>query len=260
LIGDLFMRGMSDRLTRGGPLMGTGQRWEVQFNVSNRSGARTRWGLELETGRGELGNWNEEVEGSFALRPGTQWEFIVEPDWTNAIDPRQYVGTFTGGRDETYGRRYVFASIHRKQVSLGLRLNYTLTPKLSLESYAEPFASSGRYTQLGELVAPGSTELRRYGSAANTSIVRRADGGFEVTDGADTFQVRALDFNVRSLRSNLVLRWEWRLGSTAYLVWQQDREGSETYDGVRPTDVLDAFRARGSHSLALKVSYWIPVR
>jgi hypothetical protein len=259
LVGDLFMRGTSDRLTRGGPLMGTGQRWELQLNVTNRSGARTRWGIELETGRGELGNWNEEVEGLLAVRPGTQWEFTVEPNWTNAIDPRQYVGTFPDGRTETYGRRYVFASIHRRQMSLALRLNYTFTPRFSLESYAEPFASSGRYSHLGELVAPKSTVLRHYGVTSGTSI-ERGDDGFSVTDGAASFVVPPLDFNVRSLRSNLVLRWEWRLGSTAYLVWQQDREGSRAFDGVRPTDVLGAFGARGTHSIALKVSYWLPIR
>ena len=257
LVGDWYLRGMSDRLTRGGPLMGTGQRWELQFNVNNRSGARSRWGIELETGRGELGNWNEEVEGSIALRPGTQWEVTVEPNWTNAIDPRQYVGTFSGGRSETYGRRYVFASIHRREISLALRLNYTFTPRLSLESYVEPFASSGRYSQLGELVAPKSRNLREYGIESGTSIVRGDDGGFSVTDGATSFDIPPLDFNVRALRSNLVLRWEWRLGSTAYLVWQQDREGSESFDGVQPTDVWGAFRARGAHSIALKVSYWL---
>ena len=35
------------------------------------------------------------------------------------------------------------------------------------------------------------------------------------------------DFNVRSFRSNLVLRWEWRPGSIFYMVWQQDREADE---------------------------------
>ena len=44
-----------------------------------------------------------------------------------------------------------------------------------------------------------------------------------MTDGGETFTLRNIDFNVRSFRSNVVLRWEWTPGSTLFVVWQQDR-------------------------------------
>ena len=79
-------------------------------------------------------------------------------------------------------------------------MNYTFKPDLTLDFYGEPFAASGRYDHLGQLVAA---------RARGTSPLDAALPG--------------RDFNVQSFRSNLVLRWEWRAGSVLYLVWQQDR-------------------------------------
>jgi hypothetical protein len=59
----------------------------------------------------------------------------------------------------------------------------------------------------------------------------------------------------------VVLRWEWRTGSTLYVVWQQDRAGTEGV-GTRVA-VSDAFRsltAPGANILLLKTSFWLPVR
>jgi hypothetical protein len=47
---------------------------------------------------------------------------------------------------------------------------------------------------------------------------------------APAFNIGTPDFNLKSLRGNAVLRWEFRPGSTAYAVWTQSR--SEQDDGV----------------------------
>jgi hypothetical protein len=69
------------------------------------------------------------------------------------------------------------------------------------------------------------------------------------------------DFNVRSFRSNLVLRWEWRPGSTLYVVWQQDREADalrRARTGV--SDLFRSFGAAGDNSFAVKASFWLSRR
>ena len=71
--------------------------------------------------------------------------------------------------------------------------------------------------------------------------------------------VVASDFNVRSFRSNVVVRWEWRPGSTFYLVWQQDRSGNRPIGRAGLADVLDGFGATGDNFLAVKASYWLPI-
>jgi hypothetical protein len=69
------------------------------------------------------------------------------------------------------------------------------------------------------------------------------------------------DFDVRSLRSNLVLRWEWVPGSTVFVVWQQDlgSQGLPTGDAGL-SELFDAFNAPGDQFFAIKVNYWIAVR
>ena len=81
-----------------------------------------------------------------------------------------------------------------------------------------------------------------------------------MTDGGQSFDIDPQDFNERSLRTNAVLRWEWRSGSTMYLVWQQSRGSERAIADARPQHLLQAFGARADNFVALKVSYWIPVR
>ncbi|HEU5185632.1 MAG TPA: DUF5916 domain-containing protein [Gemmatimonadaceae bacterium] len=251
-------RALSDDLTRGGPLMGTGRGWRMAFEVQNREGARTRWGVEAEVEGAEFGGWVRQIEGDFTFHPGTQWEISVDPRWGRGEEPRQYVTTQANGRPETFGSRNIFAHVDRSEVAAPVRVNYTFTPNLTLETYVEPFASSGRYHGFGELLAPKSRDLLEYGTNG-TTIERNGDGSHTVIAGADTFDLENEDFNIRSLRSNVVLRWEWRPGSTLYVVWQQDQEADRAFQPVGPRDLWDAFRTTGDSFFAVKVSYWLPM-
>jgi hypothetical protein len=252
-------RALSDRLTRGGPIMGTPARTRWGVELQNRSGARTGWGVDLNGGRDEDGGWEENLEMSFSLRPGDRWEMSFDPQWSRGTDTRQFVTTEGNGRPETFGTRYIFAHVDLSELSGQFRLNYTFTPDLTLETYLEPFAASGRFHGFGELLAPRRRELLVYGTNG-TTIVRNPDGTHTVTDGSETFDIDNEDFNERSFRSNAVLRWEWRLGSTLYLVWQQNRSAQLPFAPARPGHLFDAFHARGENVLAIKVSYWTALR
>jgi len=250
---------LSDRLTRGGPIMGTpaSTRWGVE--LQNRSGARNGWGVDLSGGRDDNGGWSQDLEMSFSLRPGDRWEMSFDPLWSRGTDARQFVTTEGNGRPETFGTRYVFAHVDLSEISGQFRLNYTFTPDLTLETYVEPFAASGRFHSFGELLAPRRRELLVYGTSG-TTITRNTDGSQTVTDGSESFDIDNEDFNERSFRSNLVLRWEWRLGSTLYLVWQQNRSAQLPFETARPGQLFGALDARGENVLAIKVSYWTALR
>ena len=43
-------------------------------------------------------------------------------------------------------------------------------------------------------------------------------------DGLTDYRFRDRNFNLRSLLGNAVLRWEYRPGSTVFLVWQRQQE------------------------------------
>lgn len=112
---------------------------------------------------------------------------------------------------------------------------------------------------LGELVAARSGDLRAYGTGG-TAIVRDVDGSRTMSADGESFTIADQDSDVRSLRSNVVLRWEWRPGSTAFLGWQQNGYDERAREAVRPRDLFDAFQGGADHFLAIKVSYWLPVR
>jgi hypothetical protein len=134
----------------------------------------------------------------------------------------------------------------------------TERPNLTLESYVEPFASSGRFRNFGELTAARARTLRTYGTGG-TTITRGGDGAWTVTDGQQGFRLPNRDFDVLSFRSNAVLRWEWRPGSTMFVVWQQNRAGLPDEPGrIGPASLLEALGTRGDNILAVKVSYWLP--
>jgi hypothetical protein len=251
--------GMSDVLTRGGPLMAQPRYRRYAAELQNASGARTRWGVELEVGSDDLDGRYARVEPRASIRPGSRWSLSFDPRWERWTEPRQFLGSMANGPEATYGRRYVFSYVDRAEVAARIRLNYTFTPDLSLESYIEPFAASGRFHGFGELEAARSAGLRRYGEEG-TTLVENDDGSHTANVDGQTVTIPARDFNVRSLRSNVVLRWEWRPGSTAYLVWQQDGFADHDPARVRPGDLLDALGTRSDQFLVLKVSYWVPVR
>lgn len=249
-------RAFSDRLTRGGPVMGTPRRWGSSVELENEEGARTRWRFELGGDRDEIGGWESGVEASFSVRPGDRWELSFDPQWTRERDTRQFLTTESDGRQATFGSRYVFSAVDLSEVSGQIRVNYTFTPNLTLETYAEPFASSGRFHSFGELLAPRSPALLRYGTSG-TTITRNTDGSYTIDDGASSFEIENEDFNVRSFRSNVVLRWEWRPGSTMFFVWQQDRSADRAIGVARPGDLLQSLNAPGENFLAIKLSYWL---
>ncbi|HEU4455144.1 MAG TPA: DUF5916 domain-containing protein [Longimicrobium sp.] len=261
LTGWVDFRAQSDRLTRGGPLMGVPMGWTVGYQLYNSGASRTRWLAGIEGAGNELGLWRYRVSGRFSMRPGPRWQLSVTPSYSRSADPRQYVTTLAGGRQETFGRRYVFATIDRSQVAAQIRMNYALTPDLTLETYVEPFAASGRYSSFGELEAARSRDLRVYGRAEGTTAEEGEDGALAVTDGGAAFSLASQNFDVRSFRSNAVLRWEWRPGSTLFLVWQQDRYGEEARGRlVGPRSLWETVEEGGDNRFAVKVTYWLPVR
>ena len=243
-----------DRLTRGGPTMGTPRGWSSSFMVRNSDAARTRANLRLELDGNDDGGSGMELSTDVTFRPATRWQLTISPTIEREINDRQFVTALDLGPVATFGRRYVFAFVDQTTLSSEIRLNYAFKPDVNLEFYGEPFAASGRYYNFGQLAAPGSRQ-RQLLTAVDTGTT---DSSLVLTDGTSNFSLRNRDFNVLSFRSNLVLRWEWRPGSTLYLVWQQDREEEEinrTRVGLR--DIFGSFGAAGHNVLAVKTTFWI---
>jgi hypothetical protein len=255
---EYYPRDNADNLTRGGPLMTVPQSWNVNGGLQSSFSSNTQWRVFGIYSQDELSGHLWRLSGSIQVKPSTRWQLSIDPGISREKNPLQYVDQLPNGPAATFGTRYIFGVVNRTTISSQVRLNYAFTPDFTLELYAEPFVASGQYSGLGELTRPRTNTLRRYGSDAST-IVQGSDGSFTVTDGSDQFTLDP-NFNVLSFRSNVVLRWEWRPGSTLYMVWQQNRFGLEDpLSRARVGDLWSTLSAEGDNYFAVKVSYWLPV-
>jgi hypothetical protein len=247
------------RLARGGPTMAVPPSKQLNLSLKNRASSPRAWSIDLTRSVNDDGGFNNKASGSLTLQMGPRWQLAVTPTLQRQVDTQQYITALTGGGPETFGGRYVFATIDRHTYSMQFRTGFTLKPDVNLDVYAEPFAASGRYWDVGELVAP-RTRLRRVYGTDGTTASRQPDGSLVVQDGLDTFRLPNTDFNVHSFRSNVVLRWEYRPGSMLFLVWQQDRRLSEPL--ATSIDFSDPFRSLtipGTNAFIVKMSYWLPI-
>ena len=126
----------------------------------------------------------------------------------------------------------------------------------------QPLLSSGDYSKVGELREAGKYGFDEYGVDTGTISFNAADDEFDIDpDGAGpagSFTVDNKDFNTRSLRGNAVLRWEFRPGSTLFLVWQQHRSGTEDFgDFDFGRDAGSIFDAPADNVFAIKFDYWL---
>ncbi|HEX2190224.1 MAG TPA: DUF5916 domain-containing protein [Longimicrobiaceae bacterium] len=264
-------RTLSDRATRGGPLIYSPSAYQVDASL----GTDPRRPLSATAqGTYAVDEWEGLIRSASVTlsgRPSQTVRFSLSPSVTTLHDPAQWV---TARSDTlaraTHGRRDVFATVDQATVALAARLDWTFTPALSLQLYAQPFTSAAEFGGYKELSAPRSFEFDVYGSGAGT--IARNDDGTYTADPDGTGPARPLtfgqrrggpftgqgDFNVRSLRGNAVLRWEYRPGSTLFFVWQQRREGLGylgDFDGTRELrGILDA---PGSNVFMVKATYWL---
>ncbi len=261
----------NDRLTRGGPLtlQPGGYSGRIGFNTDQRKVWRVRAGFEFL--EGEESGWRRGGDLLLGFRFYEIFDFQVGPNVTRTHSAAQYVTAVSDPTaSHTFDRRYVFAPLDQTTVGVETRLNVTFSPDLTFELYAQPFVSNGDYLGLMELARARSFDFLNYGQDLGT-VTRSDDGKLRVDPndtGQNVFQVGTLDFNFLSLLGNAVLRWEWRSGSTLFLVWQQTRaqqmvgtEGGRMEGDVGEfalgRDTRALFGLKPNNFFMLKLTYWL---
>ncbi len=255
-------RSMDDRLTRGGPLASkpAGHRISL-FETSDFSKPYSGM-LSFRHQWDEAGSRRTTYSARLNIRPGSTWEVSLGPNLTLNRETAQYVRSWSDPlATETYGARYLFGKLEQTTLSMETRLNVTFTPNLTLELFAQPFMASGDYEAFKELRRAGTFDFIRYGVEGGI-VSRDEDGDYVVDpDGDGPAESRSFtnpDFNRVSLRGTGVLRWEWRPGSTLFLVWQQnrsDRYKRGDFDLGRDAEAL--FDLRADNVFMVKATYWI---
>ena len=247
-----------DRLTRGGPLVRLPAR--TSASVGMETDERKTWTVETRADR----SWGPAANAlslgvELGIKPAPNWFISLSPEYSRERAPSQFVTSVADPlASETFGRRYVFADLDQEELSLGTHVNVTFTPSLTLEAFARPFIGSGTFDGLKELSRARAFDFARYDEIG--TVMRVGDGFVVDPDGAgaaEAFEVDDETFTTRSLRGSAVLRWEWRPGSTLFLVWQQQRELEDGRGDLRVRrDLRELGRARPDNVFVAKVSWW----
>jgi hypothetical protein len=257
----------ADRTTRGGPTVRRPASWFVGPSLSTDSRKKLVFSVNPGFGRVADGGGFVESRASVRYKPSTNVQISFGPSYNYSLTETQFVTSFTDPTaTDFFGQRVVFAELEQNVLSLDTRLNWTFSPTLTLELFAQPFVATGDYSDYKEFVRPRSARTRAF-TPQELSVVESAADGRPVSFRLDTDGDPAVDqefrfsnnsFNVRSLRGNAVLRWEYRPGSTLFFVWQQQRSGSEAFGDFQwDRDTGAIFNARPDNVFVIKATYWL---
>jgi len=228
-----------DRCARGGPAVRATPDLNMLINLGADPRPKVVPTLAAIYTVGDFGRttlWRVRPYVTVRSRSNFSWELGTRYQ-RNRNDTQWFTNLGAIGSDTTH---YLFAHLDQELLSFTSRLNYTATTVLSVQLYAEPFLTTGRYFRLRELASPRADRYEdRYRP-------------FDMpTDGAS--------FNVKQLHTSAVVRWEYRPGSTLFIVWTEGRDQEDRNPGsFAPTrDFRDLFGARPDNTILVKASYWI---
>ena len=254
--------GLATTALRGGPALYQPAQWNGwggMFTDSRKAvqvGVFSSMGGEYDTGTRRFG-----FSPQVTIRPSSRFLLDLGPgfnwnhrDWQYVAQPRSAAGT-----------HYVFGRLKQRTVSLTTRLNYTFSPNLSLQFYAQPFVSAGTYDRLMEVEDPRAAAFGdRFRVYDGRELRRLEAGGFGLyqvdadRDGTADYGFGDPAFNLKALRSNLVLRWQYRPGSSLFLVWSRDQQSflnDGSFDLRR--DMADIARIPSTNVFLIKFEHWL---
>jgi len=253
---------ISKTLTRGGPKALTPNSYFFRADAftDRREDYVIRFGASAEGN--DIGGNEYDLEIDFQWKPLPQIDFSIGPEFEKNLSIMQWVTDVEDVRAvKTYGKRYVLAEMEQKTISANIRLNWTFSPKLSLQLFVQPLISVGSYNNFKELDKPRTLDYNYYGDNNSTITYDAEDSEYTVDpdgSGESNFTFENPDFNYKAFRANLVFRYEVFPGSTFYFVWTNDRANYENQGHLNlGNDFSNLWKAETDNVFLLKFTYWI---
>lgn len=242
---------------RGGPALRLPARDRVAAQLY--SDTRRRWQLTMD-GSVERERASGSLGAAFSPSLSAFVTDRLQLGLTPAVEARtegwQYAGQGTDGGGAPH---YVLGRLRQTTASLTTRATYAFSSHLTLQLYGQVFLSDGRFDRFTEVTNPSAAEADARVTEIDAARLAPDAAGGHVVDAGAAGEYHFADpaFSDRDLHLNLLLRWEFRPGSTLYLVWTHRR-----FDGLAQPfslgrDLDRLWAAPSENAIQAKVSYWL---
>jgi hypothetical protein len=209
------------------------------------------WGFDSAVGGNNINltfNYQPINALRFSLSAGYSYNFRKQDQFVSTVRHNNEIRTIVG-------------EVKQKTLRFTGRVNYNITPDLTLQYYGQPFISRPRFDRFAYVSNPMAKKYDDRFRAFDPDQITYNNGRFSVDenrDGVMDFSFAKPDFNFVQFRSNLVLRWEYKAGSELYLVWSQGNTPDASADLDRPLfpSLFDnAFADGGRNIFLVKMTY-----
>jgi hypothetical protein len=193
-----------------------------------------------------------EVQPQLIFRPINNLKLSVAANYDGNRDNLQYIDTKTFAT----GNRYILGRIDQKTLGLTFRVDLNISPEFSIQYYGSPFISKGEYSRIKYITDARAESYDNRFQVYNTQTL--PDGSYLLGDPLyGSYNLANPDFNFHEFRSNLVAKWEYRLGSYIYLVWSSQRSGTTGDSKASFGESYKQLRSIFPNNIFLiKLNYW----
>jgi hypothetical protein len=216
---------LDTRLLRGGPDMLTPPRFLLFGGINSDRSKRISMNLAYQYEvAADQSAWNYSLEPGISARPLNTLKIGISASYSENHDQLQYVET----KSLADGSRYILGTIDQNTLALTFRIDYSITPELSIQYYGSPFISKGKYKEFKNVTDPMHSEYeKRYTLYPEPESI---NGYYQLDENGDhvtDYTLENPDFDFYEFRSNLVAKWQCMPGSFLYFVWSSERTGFE---------------------------------
>jgi len=242
---------------RGGPALMAPGNWSFWLAVDSDDRKKLVFEPNASAGFSEqdYGGWYDVgLEINYQINNALQ--VSLEPGYNYNDRYMMYVETI-----EANGHtNYLVASMARNIASADLRVDYSITPNLTIQYWGQPFVFSGDYSHYKKVVDAGNFDVKKQFHEFTSDEIEYdpETDMYSILDatGAVDYTFENPDFSFFEFRSNFVIRWEYIPGSTAYVVWSQGRTGDTPDGDFTLTDHLDnLIQVNPTNIFLIKLSY-----
>ncbi|HCY78058.1 MAG TPA: hypothetical protein DHV28_19295 [Ignavibacteriales bacterium] len=258
-------KSVSKTLTRGGPKLNMPANYSFNINAYTDSREKIIFSPYVSYWKNDIGGKEIDAGITFEWKPNSQISFSFGPEYYFYSTYYQWVGNFSDMYAvNSYNTRYVFSDLDQTTLSANIRLNWIFSPTLSLQLYIQPLFAVGDYENFKEITNPPTLDVKQYGNDDTQINYDSQSNTYSVDPDASgpaaMFSFNNPDFNFKSLRGNLVLRWEVLPGSVFYFAWTNSRMNFENPGEFNfKNDFKNLINSESDDIFLIKFSYWIDI-